>query len=99
MYRANDAEGIRRVQDVLDCCGFNSVRDRAFPFSRNSPSTCAETYGRSSACRAPWMGALQSSAAIDFAVVVAVGLMQVRDLCFLKKTKKDKKTSMLNKMF
>lgn len=77
MFRRHDAQAIRRVQDVLDCCGFNSVRDRAYPFGNGAPSTCAETYGRGNACRGPWTSALQSSAGIDFAVVMGVGLLQV----------------------
>ncbi|KAI8649725.1 hypothetical protein NCS55_01434900 [Fusarium keratoplasticum] len=77
MFRAHDASGIRRIQDALDCCGFNSVKDRAYPFPKSGPSTCAETYGRITACRGLWRRAMQTSAGADFAVVLVVGLMQV----------------------
>lgn len=80
MFRAQDGESIRLIQDTLNCCGLNSVKDRAYPFPHGSsgkPSPCAETYGRTMACKQPWRAAMQSSAGVDFGVVVAVGLMQV----------------------
>ncbi|KAL9574535.1 hypothetical protein ACKAV7_001400 [Fusarium commune] len=46
MFRAHDARSIRRIQDAFDCCGLNSIRDRAYPFPNTVPSNCAETYGR-----------------------------------------------------
>ncbi|KAF4123650.1 hypothetical protein GMORB2_6351 [Geosmithia morbida] len=77
-YRAHDDGAIRRIQDGLACCGFNSVRDRAYPFQRNGvPSTCPETYGRDVACRAGWEGATRSVSGIELAVVLATGLLQI----------------------
>ncbi|KAM5355564.1 hypothetical protein ACJ41O_002210 [Fusarium nematophilum] len=80
MFRAHDASGIRRIQDAFDCCGLNSVRDRAYPFPGMAPSSCAETYGRRIACREPWRGALQTASGLDLAVVLGVGLMQILSL-------------------
>jgi hypothetical protein len=77
LYRAHDGRTIRRIQDALDCCGFNSVRDRAFPFGDRAPSTCAETFGRSAACRVPWVRAMQTSSGLDLGIVLSVGLLQV----------------------
>lgn len=76
MFRAKDARSVRIIQDALDCCGFNSVKDRAYPFGQ--PSTCPETYGRDRSCREAWKGAMQTSAGVDFGVVLAVALLQVR---------------------
>jgi hypothetical protein len=76
-FRAHDAGSIRQVQDSLDCCGFNSVKDRAFPFAHNGPSTCAETFGRSLPCRGPWRAAMQGTSGAEFTVAIVVGLMQV----------------------
>ncbi|KAJ4003299.1 hypothetical protein NW752_012245 [Fusarium irregulare] len=84
MFRAHDAGSIRKIQDAFDCCGLNSVRDRAYPFPGTAPSNCAETYRRRTACREPWQGALQTMALLDFAVVVGVGLVQILGL-FLSK--------------
>lgn len=78
-FRAHDARAVRQIQDLLDCCGFNSVKDRGYPWPKDGhASTCADTYGRDQACRGPWTKAMQTNAGIDLAVVLAVMLMQVR---------------------
>lgn len=77
MFRAHDARSIRYIQDAFDCCGLNSIRDRAYPFPNTAPSNCAETYGRRSPCREPWSGALQKLSLLDLSVVLVVGLIQV----------------------
>ncbi|PTB63902.1 hypothetical protein BBK36DRAFT_7141 [Trichoderma citrinoviride] len=82
MFRAHDGESIRLIQDTLNCCGLNSVKDRAYPFpKKNQPwSMCYEMFGRDQSCRKPWRAALRSSAGADFGVVVAVGLLQILSL-------------------
>lgn len=77
MYRNHDDTRIRRIQDMMNCCGFNSVKDRAYPFRSGPGSQCAEMFGRTEACRKPWTAALRSSSGADFAVAIAVGLLQV----------------------
>ncbi|KAG9257514.1 uncharacterized protein F5Z01DRAFT_671111 [Emericellopsis atlantica] len=83
-FRAHDANTIRRVQDMLECCGFNSVKDRAYPFPRGAPSTCADTYGRTVACRVPLERAVRVSAGVDLGVVLAVGLLQILGLLMMR---------------
>ncbi|KAF4970736.1 hypothetical protein FSARC_2293 [Fusarium sarcochroum] len=80
MFRAHDGRSIRRIQDAFDCCGLNSVRDRAYPFPGTAPSNCAATYGRRTACREPWRGALQTLSGLDLVVVLGVGLVQILGL-------------------
>ncbi|KAH6971318.1 hypothetical protein EDB80DRAFT_101158 [Ilyonectria destructans] len=77
MFRAHDATGIRGIQDTFDCCGLNSVRDRAYPFPGTTPSTCAKTYGRTLPCRGPWKSATKATAGGMVAVLAAVSLMQI----------------------
>ncbi|GAO14049.1 hypothetical protein UVI_02035980 [Ustilaginoidea virens] len=79
LFRARDAESILRIQDALDCCGFNTVRDRAWPFpaDRVPAHQCAETYGRDAACARPWGAALQRNAGLGLGVVLLVGLLQM----------------------
>ncbi|KAL7933473.1 hypothetical protein V8C35DRAFT_56154 [Trichoderma chlorosporum] len=79
LFRAHDGEAIRLIQDTLNCCGLNSVRDRAYPFVK-SGTTCVDMYKRDQACRAPWTAALRSSTGADFGVVIAVGLLQILSL-------------------
>ncbi|KAG6041856.1 hypothetical protein E4U41_001016 [Claviceps citrina] len=77
-FRNHDADAIRRIQDAFHCCGFNTVRDRAWPFpDHQSARRCAETYGREVSCAQPWARALQRNAGLDFGIVVAVGLFQI----------------------
>lgn len=79
LWTGHDAAAIRRIQDTFDCCGFNSVRDRAWPFpNRNNPQPgCAAQFGRTAACAGPWSRALQTVGGVEFGVVAAVGMLQV----------------------
>ncbi|PHH77056.1 hypothetical protein CDD82_3684 [Ophiocordyceps australis] len=80
LFSSHDAGAIRRIQDAFDCCGCNTVKDRAWPWLR--AGGCAETYHRDTACLGPWQVALQQQAGIDFGVVLAVGLFQLASLFF-----------------
>lgn len=75
LWRGRNAEAIRLIQDTLNCCGLNSLKDKAYPIS--DPKACAEMFGRNQVCKGPWRSALRGSAGADFGVVVAVGLLQV----------------------
>ncbi|TLS30960.1 hypothetical protein PpBr36_03852 [Pyricularia pennisetigena] len=86
MYSAHDGDGIRRVQDALGCCGFNSPRDRAWPFphGRGGQQTrCDEAWGRTESCRAPWRGAMRVGVGVELGVVVVVEIVQVLTLLVL----------------
>lgn len=84
LFSIHDAEAIRRIQDTFNCCGFNTVRDRAWPFAdHQSARRCAETYGRQVSCAQPWLRALQQSSGLDFGIVLAVGLFQIATLFLL----------------
>ncbi|KAG6003222.1 hypothetical protein E4U21_002254 [Claviceps maximensis] len=78
LFRHHDADAIRRIQDEFHCCGFNTVRDRAWPFpDHKSAGRCADMYGREVSCAQPWLAALQRNSGFDFGIVVAVGLFQI----------------------
>lgn len=81
LYSSHDGMAIKYIQDTLNCCGLNTVKDRAYPFQGQNPSNCAELYGRSAACRAPWESAMQLHSGINFGVVVVVAIMQVCEEC------------------
>lgn len=77
LFSAHDAASIRRTQDAFNCCGFNTVRDRAWPFpNQHGSGSCVETYGRNVACVGPWQMALQRNSSLEFAIAIAVGLLQ-----------------------
>ncbi|RDL36032.1 Uncharacterized protein BP5553_06644 [Venustampulla echinocandica] len=75
LYRSKNAEAIRRIQDSLNCCGLNSVRDRAFPFG--SPSHCDEVFGRSNSCFGEWRQQEQLHAGLLLLVALVVFAVKV----------------------
>lgn len=81
LFATKNAVAIRRVQDALNCCGFNSVRDRAWPFAEDVGDgrgvACAERFGRSQACVAPWTTTLQRIAGVEGGIAVGVLLLQL----------------------
>ncbi|KAK1980067.1 tetraspanin [Colletotrichum cereale] len=82
MFAGKDASSIRRIQDTLDCCGLNSVKDRSWPFTGSVQ--CAQSFARDTPCFAPWRDAALTNATIDLAIVLAVGLLQVITLLFMQ---------------
>ncbi|RSL94458.1 hypothetical protein CDV31_014313 [Fusarium ambrosium] len=80
MFRAHDAGGIQSIQDAYDCCGLNTVRDRAYPFIPGKAETCTKRYERDTACKGSWRGALQKTSGVDLLVVIVVGLIQVSNI-------------------
>lgn len=90
LFAALDAASIIRIQDSLNCCGYNSVKDRAWPFNwHKSGFGCAEMYGRRQACCGPWSGELRQDAWLDFFVTLASGLLEVSRQRFWKRTRKE----------
>ncbi|PFH62319.1 hypothetical protein XA68_14179 [Ophiocordyceps unilateralis] len=81
LFQDRDALRIELLQDSFNCCGFRAVDDRAFPFTGQS---CVDEYHRHISCRDPWASAMQATSALDFAVVLAVGLMQLLGLLLMR---------------
>ncbi|KAH6716097.1 hypothetical protein BKA61DRAFT_672375 [Leptodontidium sp. MPI-SDFR-AT-0119] len=80
-HDANAGEAIRTIQDALNCCGFNTVRDRSWPFTE--PATCAKTFGRTQSCAAPWRRSEQIHAGLLLLVAVSVFIIKVLSLISL----------------
>lgn len=81
LFRDKDAAAIKSIQDALNCCGFRSVKDMAWPFPP-AEVRCAARFERDLACQQPWTQALRRSAGGDFGVVLVVGLLQARPSLF-----------------
>jgi hypothetical protein len=82
LFRAKDGRRIRAIQDALECCGFRSTNDMAYPFpssrAGNPPSPrCAETFDRDRACLGPWRAEERTMAGILLIIVMLVVLWQV----------------------
>ncbi|ERS98983.1 hypothetical protein HMPREF1624_04178 [Sporothrix schenckii ATCC 58251] len=79
LFATKNAAVVRRIQDALDCCGFNSVRDRAWPFAEDighGGAACAERFGRTQACAAPWTAALERTTGVEGGLAAGVLLLQ-----------------------
>jgi len=78
LYSNRDANAIRSIQDRFDCCGFNSVNDRAWPFPYGRPEDghgsdqCKRTYGRARSCRGPWQQQEKINASLFFTVAIFI---------------------------
>ncbi|KAK7752594.1 hypothetical protein SLS62_005363 [Diatrype stigma] len=75
LWRAHDGRAIERIQDAFNCCGFNTIKDRAWPPQLGQ---CTQLYGRHSACAGPWRASMQRNSGLEFAVAATVGILQVR---------------------
>lgn len=76
LFREKNEKAIRAIQDSFDCCGLNSVVDRAFPFSSDR-SKCPEFYGRNQSCFAAWRKAEQANAGLLLLVALVVFMIMV----------------------
>ncbi|KAF2236545.1 hypothetical protein EV356DRAFT_498056 [Viridothelium virens] len=75
-----DGEAIRRIQDAFNCCGFKTLKDRAWPKAQNGGpalEACREMYGRDQACFGSLRGEEQKVAGMLIAVAVGVFLWKV----------------------
>jgi hypothetical protein len=65
---------IRRIQDRYDCCGFNSLVDRSWPFPSKHVDIheCETRFDRTRSCAGPWRQAEQVNAGLFLTVAVVV---------------------------
>ncbi|KAF2967997.1 hypothetical protein GQX73_g5551 [Xylaria multiplex] len=83
LWQHRDGRAIERIQNTFDCCGFNSIKDRAWP--RQDPKQCAAIYQRTTSCGAPWRAHMQRASALQFAIAVLVGIIQLAHLVYLRR--------------
>jgi hypothetical protein len=72
LWSAHDGTSIERIQDYLNCCGFNSVKHEAWPDEQ-----CAVTHGRESSCRGTWSAHMKLCAGLVFGVNIATAILKV----------------------
>ena len=79
LFSNKNADVIRRIQDRHLCCGFNSVRDRAWPFPGGSHTAeaCYNAFGRERSCFGPWRQDEQVAGSLMLSVAVAAFILQV----------------------
>lgn len=78
LYSKRDARSIRRIQDAFDCCGLNSLRDRAWPFKNNAreDGNCVDMFHRQRSCAKDWRSAERGTAGL--VLIVALGVFIVK---------------------
>ena len=67
MFESKNAIAVRKIQSNLHCCGYNSMRDRAWPFPSKDVDvgTCEKTQGYYIACGALWRQEQQFAAVMS----------------------------------
>lgn len=80
LYHNKDATHIRRIQDALECCGFASVKDMAWPFPEKGrgTETCVVRYEREQACLPLWRDEERKVAIMLLLVPLGVFFWKVR---------------------
>ena len=89
LFESKDEIAVRDIQAKLHCCGYNSMRDRAWPFpSRNvNASTCEKTQGYYMACGALWRQEQQFAAVLSTIASFSNWLLVVIFICSMEKKK------------
>jgi hypothetical protein len=84
LYSNKNGDAIQRIQDRFSCCGFNKVKDRAWPFPQGTPEDnrgadqCRRLYGRDRSCVGPWRQAQQINSGLLFTVAGTIFVVKVR---------------------
>ncbi|KAI9870044.1 MAG: hypothetical protein M1830_004753, partial [Pleopsidium flavum] len=75
LFETHDARDIRRIQDALECCGFRSTVDKAWPFpdGEHAADACVVRYGRGRRCLEGWEG--QGRGLLGVMVLVGVSTL------------------------
>lgn len=71
-----NVNAVRAIQDTFNCCGLNTIYDRAYPFSSNNRSTCAEVFNRNKSCFGDWRKAEQTNAGLLLLVALVVFIIK-----------------------
>lgn len=80
LFRSKNGVAIRAIQDTLNCCGFYSVNDRAWPFGFNEPSSCRKTFDRTASCAAAWRRMEQVNAGFILLIAIVAFIITVGGL-------------------
>jgi hypothetical protein len=83
LWMSKDGAAIKRIQNRFDCCGFNSVKDRAWPFPDKEVDVeeCRKRFDRTQPCAGPWRQAEQINAGLFFTVAAVIFVTKACNLC------------------
>ncbi|KAH8590259.1 tetraspanin Tsp3 [Bisporella sp. PMI_857] len=83
LFSERNERAIKDIQDSFNCCGFRTVKDRAWPFIQGQPSPCALTFGRTNSCLGEWRKAEQTTAGLFVLVAVVVFVIKALSIISL----------------
>lgn len=69
---------MKAIQDRLQCCGFKTVKDRAWPF--DDAGHCVRETGRTQACAGLWVKEEHRVVGMWLGVGVVLGVVKVSDI-------------------
>ncbi|KAK2734507.1 hypothetical protein FQN57_001671 [Myotisia sp. PD_48] len=71
-FQTKNSRAIRAIQDALQCCGFRSTRDRAWPFkdATHDDGACVARFGYQRSCMDSWEASQKQVASMIFAVAM-----------------------------
>ncbi|KAK0737283.1 hypothetical protein B0T21DRAFT_161028 [Apiosordaria backusii] len=94
-WTSHDSNRIRTIQDALNCCGFRTTKDMAWPFPSGKNGgdvmTCERQFGRHTPCAGVWEDQLNKTAAVELGVVVLVGVVQILSLVLFRGGKQQRR--------
>ncbi|KAK7948153.1 uncharacterized protein PG986_009039 [Apiospora aurea] len=76
LWMAHDGRSIETIQNAFGCCGFNSVRDMAWPSPGGNVGFCRELTHREMSCAVPWRGTLRRLSGFEFGVALGCVAIQ-----------------------
>ncbi|KAK3493523.1 hypothetical protein B0T13DRAFT_54435 [Neurospora crassa] len=79
-FRSHDADTIRKIQDILGCCGFRSPKHMSWPFPSAGKGTeqCGQMWPeRREGCAGKWEGEFRGVMGGEIGVVAGVLVVQI----------------------
>jgi hypothetical protein len=81
-FQSKNTRAVRAIQDSLQCCGFRSTHDMAWPFAdaNHGVNACELQLGYDRSCLLPWREQEQSAVWMIF---IAAALSYILKVCWL----------------
>ena len=78
LFIAKDGGTIQAIQDSLKCCGFRTVRDKAWPFPEKGvgAEACVKRFGWQNSCEGIWTA--EGRSMLRMMIGVGVGLVAIK---------------------
>jgi hypothetical protein len=78
-FQSKNVRAIRAIQDGLQCCGFRSIHDRAWPFkdATHGDNACELQFGYGRSCLVPWREQEENATWMVFTAAVLAFVLKV----------------------